>query len=43
MVFLNGIRLESSDYTASNGTSIVLTEAAAVLNDVTIVSLHKSS
>lgn len=43
MVFLNGIRLESSDYTASNGTSVVLTEAAGVSNDVTIVSLVKSS
>jgi hypothetical protein len=43
MVFLNGIRLESSDYTASNGTSVVLTEAAAISNDVTIVSLVKSN
>jgi len=43
MVFLNGIRLESSDYTASNGTSVVLTEPAAVSNDLTVVSLVKSS
>jgi len=35
-VFLNGIRLDAADYTATNGTSVVLGVAAA-LNDVIFI------
>lgn len=35
-VFLNGIRLFGNDFTASNGTSIVLSEPAAVDNQLII-------
>ena len=36
-VFLNGIRLESNDYTATNGTTVVLTEAAQLGHQITIL------
>jgi len=35
-VFLNGIRLDSSDFVASNGSSITLTEPAALDNELII-------
>ena len=38
-VFLNGVLLDSSDYTATNGTSIVLASGAAV-NDKLVVSSY---
>jgi hypothetical protein len=38
-VFLNGIRLSSSEYTASNGTSVVLNEAAALGDVVDIIEV----
>jgi hypothetical protein len=38
-VFLNGIRLSSSEYTASNGTSVVLKEAAALGDVVDIIEV----
>jgi len=37
LVFLNGIKLEGEDYTATDGTTIVLSEAAAVNNQLVIV------
>lgn len=37
-VYLNGVRLDSSDYTASNGTSIVLGSAAALDDELNIVA-----
>jgi len=37
-VYLNGFRLPKADYTADNGTSITLVEAAAVGDDIIIVS-----
>ena len=37
-VYLNGFRLPKADYTADNGTSIILVEAAAVGDDIIIVS-----
>jgi hypothetical protein len=37
-VFLNGVLLDTSDYTASNGTSITLGVAALVNEELTIVS-----
>ena len=37
-VFLNGVKLLASDYTASNGTSIVLYEAAQLNDSMTIVA-----
>lgn len=37
-VFMNGLKLPPSDYTASNGTSVVLTQAAALNDVVTIVA-----
>jgi len=40
-VFLNGVRLDASDYTATNGTSIVLGSGAA-LSDELIVTAYKS-
>jgi len=36
-VFLNGILLDGSDYTATSGTSIVLNEAAALNNELAII------
>ena len=36
-VFLNGILLEAADYTATNGTSIVLTEGAQASAQLTII------
>ena len=36
-VFLNGIRLEADDYTATDGTTVVLTEGAQLGHQVTIV------
>jgi hypothetical protein len=41
VVFLNGVALDSTDYTASNGTSIVLGTGAA-LNDELVVIAFKS-
>jgi hypothetical protein len=41
VVFLNGVALDSTDYTASNGTSIVLGTAAA-LNDELVIIAFKS-
>jgi hypothetical protein len=38
-VFLNGIRLSSSEYTAANGTSVVLNEAAALGDVVDIIEV----
>jgi hypothetical protein len=40
-VFLNGVRLDASDYTATSGTSIVLGSGAA-LSDELIVTAYKS-
>ena len=41
-VFLNGILLDpATDYTASNGTSVVLTDAAVSGDDVQIVSFNR--
>ena len=41
-VFLNGILLDpATDYTASNGTSVVLTDAAVNGDDVQIVSFNR--
>jgi hypothetical protein len=37
-VFLNGVKLLASDYTASNGTSVVLFEAAQANDSVVIVA-----
>ena len=37
-VYLNGQRLDQTDYTASSGTSIVLTSAAAVGDELNIVA-----
>ena len=37
-VFVNGIRLEESDYTAINGTSVVLIVAASVNDTISIKS-----
>jgi hypothetical protein len=42
-VYLNGVLLGSADYTASNGTTVVLTTGAAVGNLVTIESFQVSS
>ena len=36
MVFLNGVQLDPSDYTATNGTSIVLTSGAALNDELNI-------
>jgi len=38
IVFLNGVRLDASDYTASNGTSIVLGSGAAVSDELVVVA-----
>jgi hypothetical protein len=37
-VFLNGVRLDQSDYTATSGTSIVLASAAALNDELNIVA-----
>ena len=42
-VYLNGVRLGSADYTASNGTTVVLTTGAAAGNLVTVESFQISS
>jgi hypothetical protein len=42
-VYLNGVRLGSADYTASNGTTVVLATGAAVGNLVTVESFQVSS
>jgi hypothetical protein len=42
-VFLNGVLLASSDYTASNGTTVVLTTGAAAGNILTTESFYVSS
>jgi predicted heme/steroid binding protein len=39
-VFLNGVLLSASDYTATNGTSITLSTAAALNDSVEIISLN---
>jgi hypothetical protein len=41
IVFVNGVSLDSTDYTATNGTSVVLAVAAA-LNDEVVVVAFKS-
>ena len=40
-VFLNGVRLDATDYTASNGTSVVL-GAGATASDELVVTAYKS-
>ena len=40
-VFLNGVRLDASDYTASNGTSVVL-GVGATASDELVVTAYKS-
>ena len=42
-VYLNGVRLGSADYTASNGTTVVLATGASVGNLVTVESFLVSS
>lgn len=42
-VFLNGVLLGSADYTATNGTTVVLTTGAAAGNLVTVESFYVSS
>ena len=42
-VYLNGVRLGSADYTASNGTTVVLTTGASAGNLVTVESFQISS
>ena len=37
-VFLNGVRLDASDYTASNGTSVVLGGGAALSDELVVVA-----
>jgi len=37
LVFLNGVKLEAEDFTATDGTSIVLTEPAGLSNELNIV------
>jgi hypothetical protein len=37
-VFLNGVRLDASDYTASNGTSVVLGAGAALSDELVVVA-----
>jgi len=39
IVFLNGVRLDTTDYTATNGTSIVLDDGAAASDELVIISL----
>ena len=41
VVFLNGVALDQTDYTATNGTSVVLTTGAA-LNDELVIVAFKS-
>jgi hypothetical protein len=38
IVFLNGVALDAADYTASNGTSVVLGAAAAANDEIVIVA-----
>ncbi len=40
-IFLNGVRLDATDYTASNGTSVVL-GAGATASDELVVTAYKS-
>jgi len=40
-VFLNGVRLDASDYTATNGTSVVL-DVGATVSDELVVTAYKS-
>ena len=42
-VFRNGVRLNSSDFTATNGTTIVLVNAAWINDAITIVGFYVSS
>lgn len=42
-VFLNGIKLDKSDYTATSGTSIVLDEAAAVDDIIEVIAFDTFS
>lgn len=35
-VFLNGVRLDPTDYTATNGTTVILGEAAAIGDEILI-------
>lgn len=42
IVYVNGILLDSSSYTASNGTSVVLTNASVVGDTVEIISFAAS-
>jgi hypothetical protein len=37
-VFLNGVRLDESDFTATNGTSVVLASAAALNDELNIIA-----
>jgi hypothetical protein len=37
-VFLNGVRLDQADFTATNGTTVVLTAAAALNDELNIVA-----
>ncbi|MAI03285.1 MAG: hypothetical protein CMQ75_01985, partial [Gammaproteobacteria bacterium] len=39
-VYQNGILLAPSDYTATNGTSVVLGVGAAVSDEITIIAQH---
>ena len=41
-VYQNGILLAPGDYTATNGTSVVLAVGAAVNDEITIISQHLS-
>lgn len=42
-VWLNGVKLNSSDYTATNGTSIVLGVGAALNDELTVIAWNPSS
>ena len=42
-VFRNGVRLNSADFTATNGTTVVLTNAATLNDAITIVGFYISS
>lgn len=43
IVFLNGVRLDAADYTASNGTTVVLGSGAAANDEVVIVAFGNFS
>ena len=43
IVFLNGVRLDASDYTATNGTSIVLGSGAALSDELVVVAFKSFS